>query len=84
MTPKDKGDTTPLDHNPPLKELVIYEMGHLRSVPLPVRMYHNGTVQIVEPATVLVAENGEKLTVTNHEYLRGAPLAEQVVYLEVT
>ena len=71
-------EMTPLDHNPPLKELVIYEMGHLRSVPLPVRIYHNGTVQIVEPATVLVAENGEKLTVVGKQFIGGVP------YVEVT
>ena len=68
----------PLDHNPPLKELVIYEMGHLRSVPLPVRIYHNGTVEVVEPATVLVAENGEKLTVVGKQFIGGVP------YVEVT
>jgi len=62
---------------------VIHENGQIIPITEPTRIYHNGTVEVVEPATVLVAEGDTKLTVTNHEYLRGDPKAQQVAYVEV-
>ena len=73
MTPTDSGERC----------LIMYANGKTYPITEPTRIYHNGTVEVVEPATVLVAEGDTKLTVTEHEYLRGAPLADQVVYLEV-
>ena len=58
--------------------LIMHENGQIIPITEPTRIYHNGTVEVVEPATVLVAENGEKLTVVGKQFVGGVP------YVEVT